>query len=174
MRGAERKLFGSVGAAIVFFPAVCLAAPDGAADGGGGYLSGYTTTNPVPTAVSWWSTLAYLFSLLLVFAVVVVLAYWATRLVGGHISAGMPESSKVLEQLAVSPKHSVCVVEMAGRVFVIGLSDHNVNLLAEITDTEEVERLRRQALARSLDGGAFGRQFGSLASLVQKMPPFRR
>jgi flagellar protein FliO/FliZ len=34
----------------------------------GGYLSGYTEPDPRPTGVSWWSTLAYLLSLLAVFA----------------------------------------------------------------------------------------------------------
>ena len=165
------ELITTVG--LIFAPRAVWAAPEGAASSGG-YLSGYTTTDPVPTAVSWWSTLAYLFSLLLVFAVVVVLAYWATRFVGGQISAGNLNNSKILEQLPVSPKHSVCVIEMAGRVFMIGIADHSVNLLAEITDEEEIDRLRRQSLARPLMGGSFSHQIGSLADLMQKIPPFRR
>lgn len=170
----SRTVTGFIAAiGLAFVPGAVWAAPDGAAPSGG-YLSGYTTTDPVPTAVSWWSTLAYLFSLLLVFAVVVVLAYWATRFVGGQISAGNLNNSKILDQLPVSPKHSVCVVDMAGRVFVIGIADHSVNLLAEITDEEEIDRLRRQSLARPLVGGSFSHQFGSLADLVQKIPPFRR
>ena len=47
-----------------------------------GYLEGYEEVDPQPTGVSWWSTLAYLFSLFAVFAVVLVMAYFAARFIG--------------------------------------------------------------------------------------------
>lgn len=49
----------------------------------GGYLSGYENTDPRPSPVSWWSTIAYLVSLFAVFAFVVGLAYFAARFLGG-------------------------------------------------------------------------------------------
>lgn len=152
---------------------VAWAAPEEAASAGG-YLSGYTVADPRPTAVSWWSTLAYLFSLFLVFAVVVVMAYFATRFVSGHFTLGNADGGKILDQLALSPKHSVCVVDMAGRVLVVGIADHNVSLLTEITDEAEIDRLRRQSLTRPLDGSAFNRQLGALTGLMQKIPPIFR
>ena len=53
----------------------------------GGYLSEYENVNPQPATVSWWSTLAYLASLLAVFAVVVVMAYFAAKFIGGRFNS---------------------------------------------------------------------------------------
>ncbi len=53
----------------------------GTAEAVGGYLSGYEEVEPKPTAVSWWSTLAYLLSLVAVFAVVVVMAYFTAKFI---------------------------------------------------------------------------------------------
>lgn len=155
------------------FTAVGGAAPEEVAPSGG-YLAGYETVDPRPTAVSWWSTLAYLFSLLLVFAIVVILAYFATRFVGGHFSVGTGDGGRILEQLPLSPKHSVCVVDLAGRVLVVGVAEHNVTLLTEINDKDEIERLRRQSAARSADGSSFNRQLGALTGVMQKIPPIFR
>ncbi len=59
----------------------------GTAEAVGGYLSGYEEVEPKPTAVSWWSTLAYLLSLVAVFAVVVVMAYFTAKFIGGRFNA---------------------------------------------------------------------------------------
>ena len=63
----------AVFAAICFFvlPTVGLAADGGSSSG---YLAGYENADPKPTAVSWWSTLAYLLSLLVIFAFVLAKA----------------------------------------------------------------------------------------------------
>ena len=142
----------------------------------GGYLSGYENTDPMPSAVSWWSTLAYLLSLLAVFAFVVILAYFAARFLGGHFGRAMSDGSgRLLEHLPLGPKMSVCLVEIADRVFLLGVTEHNITLLSEIVDEEEIERLQRQSLPRTVDMGMFSQQFGALSDFVQKVPPiFKR
>ncbi len=62
----------------------CLAAVADTASSGGGYLSGYENTDPKPSQMSWWSTLAYLISLVAVFAFVVVMAYFASKFLSGR------------------------------------------------------------------------------------------
>ncbi len=138
----------------------------------GGYLAGYDTeTVPKPTAVSWWSTLAYLLSLVAVFAVVVVLAYFTAKFIGGRFnSARSSGGGRVLENLPLGPNRSVCVVKIAGRVFLLGVTENNITLLSEITDDEEIETLQENA-----PSDIFPQNFSTLSELVQKIqPPFKK
>ena len=64
---------------IIALFGVMLALNFGTAEAVGEYLSNYEEVEPKPTAVSWWSTLAYLLSLVAVFAVVVVMAYFTAN-----------------------------------------------------------------------------------------------
>ena len=143
------------------------------AEATGGYLEGYEETDPRPTGVSWWSTLAYLLSMFAVFAVVLVMAYFAARFIGGRFNAARMSASggRVLENLPLGPNRSVCTVEMAGRVFLLGVTDHNINLLGEITDRDLIEHLH----AQSIDSGdMFSQEFGTLSDLVKKIPLFKK
>ena len=74
----------------------CLAAAADTAGSGGGYLSGYENTDPKPSQMSWWSTLAYLVSLVAVFAFVVVMAYFASKF---HWS--FPESHNIYRRTII-------------------------------------------------------------------------
>ena len=143
------------------------------AEAAGGYLEGYEEADPRPTAVSWWSTLAYLLSLFAVFGVVLVMAYFAARFIGGRFNAARLSASggRVLENLPLGPNRSVCIVEMAGRVFLLGVTDHNINLLGEITDKDLIEHLHTQSLAT---GDMFSQEFGTLSGLVRKIPLFKK
>ena len=136
----------------------------------GEYLSEYENVNPQPTAVSWWSTLAYLVSLVAVFAVVVLMAYFAAKFIGGRFNAARMASSggKILENLPLGPNRSVCIVEMAGRVFLLGVTDGGINLLGEITDNDMIEHLHEQSLSAN---DMFYQDFGSVSDLVKKIPP---
>lgn len=136
---------------------------------GGGYLSGYEEAEPKPTAVSWWSTLAYLISLLAVFAVVVIMAYFTAKFIGGRFNARMATGGgRVLENLPLGPNRSVCIVEIAGRVFLLGVTDGSITLLSEITDTEMIGDLREKHLAAN---DIFYNDIGTFSDLVKKIPP---
>ena len=137
----------------------------GTAEAVGGYLSNYEEVQPQPTAVSWWSTLAYLLSLVAIFAVVIVLAYFTAKFIGGRFNARMTTGGgRILENLPLAPNRSVCIVEIAGRVFLLGVGE-NISLLAEITDDNTVENLREK------NKDMFNPEFGSFSDLIQKIPP---
>ena len=157
----------------IAFVLICLICCGSVAEAAGGYLEGYEEVNPQPTGVSWWSTLAYLFSLLAVFAVVLVMAYFAARFIGGRFNAARMSASggRVLENLPLGPNRSVCTVEMAGRVFLLGVTDHNINLLGEITDKDLIEHLHAQSITQ---GDMFSQEFGTLSGLVKKIPLFKK
>ncbi len=154
---------------LLIFGGVVFAAPES-----GGYLAGYENVDPQPSTFSLWSTLAYLLSLLFVFLFVAGAAYMAARFLGGRLNQNIGSGGRLLQSVALGPKMSVCVVEIAGKVILLGVTENNVNLLGEIDDLEEIERLHRQSFATDLSGTMFGSQFGTLSGLVQKIPPFFR
>ena len=137
---------------------------------GGGYLSGYEEVQPQPSAISWWSTFAYLISLVAVFAVVVVMAYFAAKFIGGRFNSARMAAGggKILENLPLGPNRSVCIVELAGRVFLLGVTDGGITLLGEITDGNMIEHLHEQSLAAN---DMFYNDFGSFSDMVKKIPP---
>ena len=141
----------------------------------GGYLSGYETNVPQPAAMSWWSTAAYLVSLFVIFAFVVGMAYLAARFLGGHFARPMKTTAgRIVTNLPLGPGKSVCIVEMSGHFLMLGVTEHEITLLKEITDLEEMERLRRMDSDVSFSGDMFSQQLGSLSGLAQKIPPFLR
>ena len=151
---------------------VCLGDASAAGETGGGYLAGYEEADPRPSAVSWWSTVAYVVSLFAVFAFVVILAYVVARAFGKNSMQRLAErGGQVYLQLPLGPNRSVCVVELFGRVFVLGVTDANIHLITEIDDPETVEEIRAST---PLEGGVFQEQFGSLSNFVQKIPPLFR
>ena len=151
-----------------------LAAPDGAVSGG--YLAGYENIDPRPATVSGWSTLAYLISLLAIFVFVLAGAYFVSRFVGTRFTQGLGGSSgRILEHLPLGPNRSVCTVEMADHVFMLGVTEHSISVLCEITDHEEIERLRRHSLSQPLNEDIFSKQAGYLEQLVRRIQsPFNK
>ncbi len=166
--------------AFTVVPDVVHAAPDMGqaaeeAASSGGYLAGYENADPRPSASSWWSTLAYLVSLFAIFGFVVVMAYFAARFLGGKFARHITGSGgRILEHLPLGPNRSVCVVEMANRLFLLGVTEHSITLLSEITDPEEIERLHKSSLVSNFDNAMFSQEFGMLANLAQKVPPIWR
>ncbi len=166
--------------ALIILPDLCQAAPDMGkaaeeAASSGGYLAGYENADPRPTAVSWWSTLAYLVSLFAIFGFVVVMAYFAARFMGGKFARHITgNGGRILEHLPLGPNRSVCAVEIAGHVFLLGVTEHNITVLSEITDPEEMERLHQISMVKPLDAGMFSQEFGMLSDLAQKLPPILR
>lgn len=141
----------------------------------GGYLSGYENADPKPSSISWWSSIAYLVSLFAIFIFVVGLAYFAARFLGGHFAQQkMGYGGKILSHLPLGPNRSVCIMEMAGRVFMLGVTEHSITLLTEITDAGEIDRLHREEQNGLKVPEMFSQQFGALSDFVQKVPPIFR
>ncbi len=144
-----------------------------AAASAGGYLAGYENTDPKPTSMSWWSTLAYIISLLIVFAFVVVMAYFASRFLSGRFGNTVSASGgRILDHLPLGPNRSVCVVELAGRFLMLGVCEGGISLLGEITDPREIEQLQRKAVLNPIGDTAFSDQLNSIQQLVKRVPSF--
>lgn len=161
---------------LLLGPTLFLAASAFAAETGGGYLSGYAEVDPRPSAVSWWSTLAYLFSLLAAFVFVAAMAYLASRFLSGRFGkGGVGEGGRILAHLPLGPNRSVCVVELAERVFMLGVTEHSITLLREVTDEGEIERLHRRDLgSQGGVGDLFSAQSGSFEQFARRIPSLFR
>ncbi len=160
--------FALTAMAVLLFDGAVLAAE-------GGYLSAYVEPDPRPTGVSLWSTLTYLLSLLAVFAVVLLLAYGAARFLGSHFTkAAGAAGGHLLAHLPLGPNRSVCIVELAEHVFVLGVTEHSITRLKEITDPEEIERLHRSSLTVSGGMDMFSSQMGTLEQLAKRIPSLFR
>jgi flagellar biogenesis protein FliO len=61
---------------------------------------------------------------------------------GGH------EILNVLEVRYMAPGKALCLVEVAGKVIVLGLAGNNINHLSDISDPEQVEMIKRAAAAK--------------------------
>ncbi len=141
-----------------------------AAGQGGEYLA---YQEPQPAGSSWLSTAAYLFTLLVTFLLVIGLAYYTSRFLGQKMSrySGAGDN-RVLASLPLGQNRGVFVVEVAGKFLVLGVTDHSINLLQEVTDPEAIERLRTTApsLPPSQFDDIFKRQLASLQQMSQKFP----
>lgn len=154
----------------VLLASLLAADPVLAAGQGADYLS---YQEPKPAGSSWLSTIAYVLTLVVTFAVVIALAYFTSRFLGqrmGRFSAA--GDNRVLVSLPLGQNRGVYVVEVAGKFLVLGVTDHSVNFLQEITDPAMIEKLRTTALpapASQFDT-VFNRQLASLQQMSHKFP----
>ncbi len=124
-------------------------------------------------STSWFSTISYVFSLVITFAVVIGLAYFASRFLGkklGSLSAS--GNSRIINTLSFGANRAVYTVEIAGKYLILGVTDHNITVLQEITDIEEIEKMKKEQLAvpdNQFDG-VFQKQLASLQKLSQAFP----
>ncbi|GIX07178.1 MAG: hypothetical protein KatS3mg115_1581 [Candidatus Poribacteria bacterium] len=82
-------------------------------------------------------------ALILVLVVVVLLAVALKRLSYRMRQTGGGEI-RILAQLPIGPSQQLTVVEIAGEVLVLGVTEHSVTALAEIDDVQTIQRLRAQ------------------------------
>lgn len=143
----------------------------------GGYLSQYQNADPHPTSASWISTFGYLLSLVVIFAFVVALAYYVSHYLGDRFGKQFKNNGNgaLLMNLPLGPNKSICVVEIAGHIMILGVTDHNITLLQEIKDMQEIEKLHLSFPDEPLEKnplGIFGQQLNSLDKISKRLPEF--
>ena len=87
-------------------------------------------------------------------AVLVPLAYLTTRLVGSRVGLRPGRAMRLVDTLPLGPGRALYLVEVGGRMLVIGVSGQWMERLAAVTDPEEVAQLRRLAGAGAPTPGA--------------------
>lgn len=94
---------------------------------------------------------------IIILVLLLPLAYLVTRLVG-RTKAARSGIVRIIEVVPLASGRFLYVVRFAGRLLLLGVTAHNVQLIAEIEEAEDVERLLadREALGAQ---GAFGKLF---------------
>jgi len=82
-------------------------------------------------------------ALAVVLAMVLILAFTAKRyLAGAETALGTKKQLKVLSSHFIGVKKSVTLVEVAGEILALGVTNENINLLARYDDPEKIERIK--------------------------------
>ncbi len=103
-------------------------------------------TNVDPVATPMPTMFSLLVKLVVSLIIVGGLAYLTIRFLkrNTQINSGS-ENMVLLDQLALGMNRGVFVVDVASKVLVLGVTDHNVNLLYEVTDSEAIKEMREKA-----------------------------
>ncbi|MCX7779281.1 MAG: flagellar biosynthetic protein FliO [Negativicutes bacterium] len=129
---------------------------------------------PQPAASSAFSTIAYVISLIVTFSAVIGLAYFTSKYLGQRMGTlGTAGDNRILVTVPLGPNKAVFIVEVAGKVLVLGVTDHSINLLQEVTAAEEIQKLKQLTPARSPQTAfeqIFDRHIASLQQMSQKFP----
>ena len=88
---------------------------------------------PSPETTSLLSAIVKVFgSLLVVVGIMLVLLYFIKRTGLGSGQARSGSAIAVLETRMVAPKKYIAIVEIADRCLALGITEHNINLLADL------------------------------------------
>ncbi len=110
-----------------------------------------------------WSTLLRLGVALVV---VLPLAYVAARLYSKQTIGRVGRALHVLDVRALGPNRGIYLVEVGDRILVLGVTAHHVNVLAELTDPDVIERVKEDA--KGGDGAPFSHLLGDAISQLRK------
>ena len=135
--------------------------------------SGYLQyQEPARAAGSTWGTVAYVLSLLVLFVGVIFLAYFTSRFVAARMGGmGQTAGAVIHMTLALGPNRNIHLVEMAGRFFVVGATEHSIQMLFEINEPEQIEKLRETtASPKPSFEAALGGQLAALKQMRDKFP----
>ncbi|MEZ5359883.1 MAG: flagellar biosynthetic protein FliO [Candidatus Zixiibacteriota bacterium] len=92
------------------------------------------------------------FSLLIIIAIIYGTVFLLKRLSGQRMGGGARgKTVTVIEQTYIAPKKSVCLLKMADRAVLVGITDTNINLLTEC-HWDDLPELQKQQIQRSEQG----------------------
>jgi len=116
-----------------------------------------------------------LFALAFVLGIMLGALYLLKRLAGHNLGGGDPESLiNVLSTRYVGPKSAIMMVDVAGRVIIVGVTVNAINLLGEIEDEKIAALIREQSRkpagpgAAVLPPGRYREVLATMRDLVRK------
>lgn len=107
-------------------------------------------------------------SLLVIVVMIYLCVFLMRRLSGGRINGNRGKTVRVLEQTYIAPKKSVCLLKLADRLVLIGVTEAGISLLTEMDyNSLPSEYLMKNAVAtEGFSGflnGAIGKLLGGKA-----------
>ena len=105
------------------------------------------------------------FFLLLLVVALILFAVWALKKIAPQFNRSAGSGIfKVVASYYLAPKKSLYLVQLGNRLLLLGVTDDNINLLADFSDPADIQELQN-ALAASKSEPAFATIF---ASFIQK------
>ncbi len=85
-----------------------------------------------------WTVVQTVLALCLILA----LAWGMIRLFGGHIRSRLQgRYLRVLDEVTLGPNRGIAVVEVGGKALIVGVTDHQISMLGELTDDQTIEEM---------------------------------
>ncbi|WP_418790230.1 FliO/MopB family protein [Phosphitispora sp. TUW77] len=99
-------------------------------------------------------SMAVLFiKLVLSLIIIVGLAYLTIRFLRKSMKvSSRGDTISILDQYAFSMNKGIYITRIAGKVYVLGVTDQNISLISEITDEEIIDEMIETAEAREAEG----------------------
>ena len=99
-----------------------------------------------PQIVPMPSMIGLFLRLIVSLVIIVGLAYLTVKVLRKNIRVlSRGTAINVLDQYAFSLNKAVYITQIAGRVYVLGVTDHNISLITEITDRNVIDELEARA-----------------------------
>ena len=122
------------------------------------FSSGAAAAN---TSFSWWG----LFGTIVIFVIILVVALWVIRRLNRAALRGLDTPwARVLDRQVLGGQQSLYLVEIAGKLQVLGGSDHHLIKIADINDPDTAAEILEEIANRPAD-----KVEGVLARAVQRL-----
>jgi len=87
-------------------------------------------------------------SLLIIVGIIYISVFLLRRLSGRKAGGGGGKTIRIIEQTYLSPKKSVCLLKLADRAVLVGITEANINLLTEMAWDELPQDFLQKATER--------------------------
>ena len=148
------------------------------AETGNASTSGYLEyKEPVlSSSTSAYSTFFYVVSLILVFAFVLLSAYFVSKFLGNRLGTyGKSNLGKnIVGAIPFDQNKKIVFLQINDSLLLLGVTEHNISILKEITESEDIERIKKDLFSDSSKSGILDYQSKTLDSLQQKIKPMLR
>lgn len=128
--------------------------------------------------ISLFSGIDSILYMITVFALILGLAYVTSRFLGKRFSSRPPglNGDAVLSSLPLGPNKGLYLVQFAGRLLLIGVSEQKIDLLTDLTDSPDAGDLKsayqdgNKSAAAPQFSAIFASQLSSLRQMSAKYP----
>ena len=159
----------------IYITAACIVLASCSASAESSEFLKYQEPKPQISLLSGIDSILYM---LTVFALILGLAYVTSRFLGRRFSNSAPgvNDDAVLSSLPLGPNKGIYLIHFAGRLLLIGVSEHKIELLSDLTDAPNAADLRNSYQASSKTAVApqfsavFASQLASLRQMSEKYP----
>lgn len=111
-------------------------------------LPDYTDPQKVDTP----SVFSLLVRLVISLIVIAILAYLVIKFLRKNMQARNDgDSISILDQVALGLNKGIFITEIGNKVYVLGVTDHNINLVTEINDPNVIADMRNKAAERQME-----------------------